>query len=66
MVAESPEFYRSSETQLDGERAPRTAIFEFRALPRGTYQVRAVLKGVDGDELASDQVAVEIIDSGGR
>jgi hypothetical protein len=63
VVAESPEFYRSSETQLDGERAPRTSVFEFRGLPRGTYQVRAVLKGVNGDRLAFDQASVEIIDS---
>src|SRR5688500_16079454 len=52
VIAESPEFYRSSEMQLDGDRSPRTSIFEFRSLPVGSYVVRAVLKGTGGDELA--------------
>jgi hypothetical protein len=63
VIAESPEFYRSSEMQLDGDRAPRTSIFEFRSLPVGTYVVRAVLKGTRGDQLAVQQTAVRIVDS---
>lgn len=43
IVAESPEFYRASEVQLDGDKAPRTTIFEFRSLPSGTYRVTATL-----------------------
>jgi len=39
IVAESNDFYRSSEVQLDGDRAPRTSTFEFRSLPSGTYQI---------------------------
>jgi hypothetical protein len=34
--AESADFYRSSEIQLDGDKAARTSIFEFRSLPPGT------------------------------
>lgn len=45
IVAESIDFYRSSEIELAGEQAPRTALFEFRSLPPGTYQVRATLLG---------------------
>ncbi len=45
VVAESDDFYRSSEIQLDGERAPRTNRFEFRSLPSGTYHVKAMLIG---------------------
>lgn len=48
VVAESEDFYRSSEIQLNGEKAPRTNVFEFRSLPTGTYQVRAVLIGTQG------------------
>ena len=45
IVAESADFYRSSEIQLDGDRAARTNTFEFRSLPSGTYQVKAMLIG---------------------
>jgi hypothetical protein len=46
--AESSDFYRSSEIQLEGERAARTTMFEFRSLPPGTYEVRATLYGANG------------------
>lgn len=48
VVAESPDFYRSSEMQLDGDKAPRINVFEFRSLPTGTYQVSASLIGSQG------------------
>src|SRR5262245_7444309 len=41
IIAESTDFYRSSEIQLQGEKAARTNTFEFRSLPPGTYEVRA-------------------------
>src|ERR1700737_2301517 len=37
IVAESSDFYRSSEIELAGDQAPRTTTFEFRSLPPGTY-----------------------------
>jgi hypothetical protein len=52
IIAESGDFYRSSEIPLDGENAPRTTRFEFRGLPGGTYAVRAVLKGANDGVLA--------------
>jgi hypothetical protein len=63
--AESPEFYRSSEVQLDGDRAPRTSVFEFRSLPPGSYEVKATLRGSAGEELASVITEVNVIASGG-
>jgi hypothetical protein len=48
IIAESSDFYRSSEIQLEGDKAARTATFEFRSLPPGTYEVRATLYGTDG------------------
>src|SRR5258708_23168445 len=45
IVAESDEFYRSSEIQLDGDHAPRATTFQFRSLPPGTYQLTAMLIG---------------------
>src|SRR6266404_5045473 len=48
VIAESVEFYRSSAIQLEGDRAPRTAMFEFRSVPSGDYEVTAVVIGTDG------------------
>jgi hypothetical protein len=48
ITAESPDFYRSSEIQLEGDKAARTTTFEFRSLPPGTYEVRATLFGANG------------------
>jgi hypothetical protein len=63
IVAESTEFYRSSEIQLDGERAPRTSQFEFRSLPPGMYEVKAILRGASGERAAVRQ-QVNVIGSG--
>jgi len=62
--AESADFYRSSEIQLDGDKAARTSTFEFRSLPPGTYEVRATLLGVDGQERACVRQQVAIMASG--
>jgi hypothetical protein len=64
IIAESPEFYRSSEIQLDGESAPRTTMLLFRSLPTGEYSVRGVLKGQGGRELATVVRNVKIVESG--
>jgi hypothetical protein len=64
IVAESADFYRSSEIQLEGDRAPRTNTFEFRSLPPGNYEVRAALFGADGRERAMVRQSVNIISTG--
>jgi hypothetical protein len=64
IIAESPEFYRSSEIQLDGESAPRTTLFQFRSLPTGEYSVRAVLKGQGGHRRATVERKVNVVESG--
>ena len=61
IIAESENFYRSSEIQLDGDRAPRTSTFEFRSLPSGTYEVRAILIGADGEQRAANRQAINVI-----
>jgi hypothetical protein len=61
VVAESEDFYRSSQMQLEGDRAPRTTLFEFRSLPTGYYQVRAILRDVSGKELASIQEPINVV-----
>jgi len=64
IVAESDDFYRSSETQLEGERAARTSMFEFRSLPPGTYEVRANLVGANGRSRAMIRQQVNVLASG--
>jgi hypothetical protein len=65
IVAESPSFYRSSEIQLDGDKAPRTNMFEFRGVPSGTYDVKATLRDASGQARASVRSTAKIIATGG-
>jgi len=48
VVAESPDFYRSSEISIDGTNAAPLNVFEFRNLPTGLYQVTSTLIGAHG------------------
>jgi hypothetical protein len=66
ITAESPEFYRSSEIQLDGDRAPRTSMFEFRSLPPGSYEVTAILRGSSGEQRATVSQQVNVIATAGQ
>ena len=45
IIAESEDFYRSSQISLEGEHAPATIMFEFRGVPGGEYIVSGVLTG---------------------
>ena len=63
IIAESADFYRSSEVQLEGDKAARTTMFEFRSLPPGTYEVRATLIGANGTRGVVRQ-RVNVIPSG--
>jgi hypothetical protein len=61
VVLESPSFYRSSEVTLDGARAPRVTLLQFRGMPGGDYEVRAAIRGSSGDEIASTKAHVSIV-----
>jgi hypothetical protein len=61
VVADSPDFYRSSTVQLNGDRAPRTTVFEFRNLPSGRYEVTARLFGSSGQIRAAVREHVNVI-----
>lgn len=63
VVAESANFFRSSEVPLEGASAPRVSYFQFRGIPPGEYFVIAIVRGVNGDELARSQVKADIVDS---
>jgi hypothetical protein len=57
VIAESADFYRSSEISIDGERTPPMNVFEFRNLPPGMYHVTGVLVGVNGRRAAVSKLA---------
>ena len=65
VIAESEDFYRSSEIELDGDHAPRTSIFEFRSLPSGNYSVKATLMGRGNEPLLTLRQQVTVMVSGG-
>src|SRR5579872_3349652 len=65
IIAESEDFYCSSEVALDGDRAPRVTMMQFKSMPGGEYHVRAVIKGVSGQPLAQADTTVNIVSEGG-
>jgi hypothetical protein len=64
IIAESEDFYRSSQIELSGDNAPRTNQFEFRSLPPGSYEVKAILYGSTGETRAEVRQQVNVIASG--
>lgn len=59
--ADSGDYYRSSEMELDGVNAARASEFRYRDLPAGVYEVRAVLIGRNGQERASVRRTVTVV-----
>ena len=66
VVAEAPDFRRSSQISLDGERAPRLNVFEFRALPTGVYEVSGTLVGPNGTRARMARTLVVASNRGAR
>ena len=66
VVAESTDFYRSSEIQLEGDKAPRTSTFEFRSLPSGTYEVTATVRDASGEARAAVRSHVSVLAADGE
>jgi hypothetical protein len=64
--AESADYYRSSEIQLDGDAAPATTILELRGLPSNIYEVTGVLIGSSGPRATVIRVAQVLPDRRGR
>jgi len=64
VVAESEDYFRSSELQLEGEQGPRTIFFEFRGVPSGEYQIRSLVGDAGGHEVASVKQNINVIASG--
>jgi hypothetical protein len=64
VVTDSPEFYSSSQIQLDGERAPRTIVVQFRSVPSGEYEVSGSLLNSIGRTRASARQRASVLSSG--
>jgi hypothetical protein len=56
--ADSGAFYRSSEVQLEGDKAPLITEIRLNNLPGGEYTVRAVLRDSSGQETVVRRTAV--------
>jgi hypothetical protein len=56
--ADSGEFFRSSDIQLDGDRAPAVMEVRLRNLPGGEYTVKAVLRDNTGEETVVRRTAL--------
>ena len=65
IVAESSDFYRSSQFELEGDRSPRTTMLELHGLPRGTYEVSATLMGPGSAVRARTKQEVEVMGGDG-
>ncbi len=63
---ESEEYYRSSLVQLEGDEAPRTTTIRYDNVPGGTYEVRVVLLGSNGQQLAAAARPVELFSKADR
>jgi hypothetical protein len=66
VIADSADFYRSSEVQLDGEQSPKTITIEFRGVPGGSYQVSSVVLDQSGRMRASAIQDVNVISAFGH
>jgi hypothetical protein len=49
LTLDSPDFYRSSDVELDGASAASAHYFNWEALPAGSYTVVATVFGSDGE-----------------
>lgn len=58
VVADGPEYYRSSLQQLDGESAPAVRQLKLQGMPSGKYILRATVTRADG----STQEAVQTME----
>lgn len=66
VVAESAEFYRASEIQIDGSTGPRVRWIDFRHLPSGSYEISATLSGIRGRRAMSTQLVQVLPSAAGR
>ena len=64
VIADSPDFFSRSQIQLEGDRAPKTLIVEFRGVPSGEYEVSGFLLNSIGIPRAVTRQDVWVLPSG--
>jgi hypothetical protein len=57
VTAEAPDFYRSSQIPLEGDRAPRATVIHLRGLPATIFEVTGTLVGSRGERATTIQFA---------
>ena len=60
ITAQSDNYLRRSQIQIEGQDAPRVWDVEFRDVPRGQYQVTATLTGTGGRRAAVSRVVMVV------
>jgi hypothetical protein len=66
VLAESEDFYRSSEISLEGDRAPTAITVEFRGLPGGDYLVSGKVTDSAGRQRAIVERQVRVLSISGH
>jgi len=66
IVADGPDFYRSSEIPLDGDQAPRIIETWFPNVPGGEYEIHALLLDESGRERAVAHESATVLSHGGE
>jgi hypothetical protein len=64
VIAESPDFYRSSQIAIAGRNAPALNVFEFPNLPTGRYEITGVLVGTNGARASVSRFAQVVASPG--
>jgi hypothetical protein len=64
VVADGPNFYRSSTVQLEGKEAPAFVHLQFRNVPGGNYAMAAMVRDGAGRPRASARGEVTVMDPG--
>jgi hypothetical protein len=59
--AESDDFFRSSDVQLNGEDSATVNVIRFRQLPSGTYDISAMLLGDRGQRTATARLEITVV-----
>src|SRR5262245_24046900 len=53
VIADSGDFYTSSQVLLNGAKGPRLNVVQFRNLPSGRYELTGILIGAQGQRAAA-------------
>jgi hypothetical protein len=61
VTVESENYFGSSEGQLEGERSSRLRIVQFRDVPAGAYEVRAVVLDQNNDVIGAGHTTAMVI-----